>query len=314
MKSVHICQTVGPCPERQLDTQKIKAFLLKNNYLLVKKPRQADYIVLITCAFNEACEDLSIDAVCRLNEYSGTLIVIGCLPAINEERLRKHFKGTVVPTRNIDELDKILKQDVSFGDIPDANAYWQDVSGARSLPLQGVIKTFFRKFRFNRRFLKMAVSHLVNDISGKRSKSYVVRVAWGCSGSCSYCCIKKAIGPLKSKSLADCLAEIKGGIQQKYASFTLLADDLGAYGNDFPNYVNYIALLREVIKLPKCENICIGGIDPKWIIRYWDDLDKILQSGKIKFITSSIQSGSDRILRLMRRDYEVEEIKISLNY
>lgn len=129
---------------------------------------------------------------------------------------------------------------------------------------------------------------------------FTLRISTGCLGKCSYCNIKRAIGPLKSKPIWFILDELKKGIASKKFRLNLVASDTGSYGLDigatFPQLLDAILVAdsRIIIQF-------IQDLHPKWLYRYKDDLIRIVGTKRIRSILTAVQSGSERILRLMNR-------------
>jgi MiaB/RimO family radical SAM methylthiotransferase len=136
---------------------------------------------------------------------------------------------------------------------------------------------------------------------------YYLRISRGCLSNCSYCAIRFAIGPLKSKPINECIKEFKKGLDAGYKKFIIVADDLGAYGQDINT--DFPTLLNELLKIEGEYEIELEESHPRWIVKYFDDLKKIISNHGIKKICIPIQSGSSRILKLMNRYSDVEKIK-----
>jgi len=116
------------------------------------------------------------------------------------------------------------------------------------------------------------------------------------------------VGPHISKSIESCVNEFKEGISLGYKTFLLSGDDTGAYGID--NLSSFPELLYKIIRLKETQyEIEIKGLNPVWMVKYIDDLEKILKSERINKISCPIQSASSRILKLMNRYSNVEKIK-----
>lgn len=132
-------------------------------------------------------------------------------------------------------------------------------------------------------------------------------ISRGCTKNCSYCAIKKAIGPLISKPLDQCVKEFKKGLSLGYKDFVITADDVGAYGLDINS--SFPKLLGKITSVEGDYNIEIQGLHPVWIVKYIDELEGILKRRKIKIIICPIQSGSSRLLKLMHRYHNTEKMK-----
>jgi tRNA A37 methylthiotransferase MiaB len=105
--------------------------------------------------------------------------------------------------------------------------------------------------------------------------------------------------------------EFKLGLQKGYNRFFLVAPDLGSYGIDIG--YNIVDLLQKLVELNESEyQIILNQINPVDLIRLLPGLEKILSSGKIEALGCQVESGSDRILELMGRDYRASDWKNSI--
>src|SRR5512133_2147447 len=104
--------TEGCCWRRVVDVKLIENFFTSNGWLITADAAAADVIILETCAFVRRTEDISIDEINKIVEskYKGTLIVSGCLPGINIDRLREHFSGSVINTADLEDFNLLFLQ------------------------------------------------------------------------------------------------------------------------------------------------------------------------------------------------------------
>jgi len=128
-------------------------------------------------------------------------------------------------------------------------------------------------------------------------------------GSCTYCAIKHAHGPLSSKPLPEILKEFDTGLQQGFKEFKIVAADTGSYGQDIGT--NIVELLKGLLNRCGDFRLSILDINPAFVVQYAPDLIEILSrsAGKIRCMMIPIQSGNDDILSLMKRDYNSIEVK-----
>jgi MiaB/RimO family radical SAM methylthiotransferase len=127
----------------------------------------------------------------------------------------------------------------------------------------------------------------------------------GCLGNCSYCAIKTAKGKLSSVPIEKVLETFKKGLADGHKRFILTADDTGAYGQDLGT--DLPTLIGKVLEIEGDYKLNIYHLEPNWFIKYFDYLKKVFNTSKIDVIFSPIQSGSDRILKAMRRPYKVKD-------
>ena len=303
MKKIYI--HVVACRRRLLDATKISDYLTKNDYKIVDKPKNADAIIFVTCAFINKIAEFSLDKVKFFQKYDAELIVAGCLPAIEKEKLSEIFDGKTLCTKDIDEIYQYFpEKKSSFSDIADANF------------LYGNLKNHSKKnsnyFRLRDYILKKTYGEhsFTYKILLKNPFFFLIRVSWGCLGNCSYCSIKKAIGSHKSKPLEECLNEFKKGLVQGHKHFLLTADDIGAYGLDIG--YTFLELLQGITEFEGDFKVCIESLKPIWIVKYFEQLKGVLASHKIQYIDCAIQSGSEKILESMNRYSNIKKISETL--
>jgi tRNA A37 methylthiotransferase MiaB len=129
-------------------------------------------------------------------------------------------------------------------------------------------------------------------------------ISSGCASNCTYCNIKLSRPKLKSMPLEDILERVN----QFYATnhhYVLCSDDCGSYGLDIGT--NFAVLLETLVLNFPDILINIKWVNPQWFIKYYDVIKKYVDTGNVIGIECPIQSGSDRILKLMNRPYTVEE-------
>ncbi|MFA4891479.1 MAG: hypothetical protein WC604_04010, partial [Candidatus Gracilibacteria bacterium] len=96
------------CANRYLDGEKYKNFFIQNNYEITNKIEEADYVLVNTCAFRKREEDIAIKRLIEFGKRkkkSAEIIVAGCLPAINKERMNKVFKGSHFAPKEISKIN-----------------------------------------------------------------------------------------------------------------------------------------------------------------------------------------------------------------
>ena len=303
------------CERREIDAQKIYNFLQKNNYAIVKNPQKADIIFFLSCGIIEKHTEACMDYIKEYQNYNGELIIGGCGPGIDRERIREIHKGKLISTKDLNDLDSIFpNEEFKFNQMEDATSKFstlknniyknQAVKIIKKIP---VIKNIFNvalKFIFLKLFGRYSFLYL--KAMGLK-KEYYMRISDGCLGKCSYCSLPLAIGTLKSKSFDDCIDEFKKGLKKGNRNFIITADDTGAYGTDSNRTI--LDLLYAITDFDGKYNILISSFNPVWLVKYIDDLIKIVAKNKIKSIVIPVQSGNARLLDLMGRFSDIGKIK-----
>lgn len=134
-----------------------------------------------------------------------------------------------------------------------------------------------------------------------------IRISTGCMGHCTYCAIPFANGKTKSRGIGDILRDIRESVKDGVSKIKFVSEDLGAYGQDHGTSI--VDLLRVVVTSNIDFELYLDNLNPNWISRYKRELIELFHSHKIaKTFYIPIQSGSDRILKLMKREYTISKI------
>ncbi|MGD8942645.1 MAG: MiaB/RimO family radical SAM methylthiotransferase [Desulfobacterales bacterium] len=288
------------CPRRAVDSQKIADYLETNNIKYTQDVKKADLIIVSTCAALKSREDLSKTAVTWYQEQKrqdAKIVVAGCLGKINPAVKKEFAEVVFISPREIDALDDMIAAKTPFKDIPDPNQIG-------SFPLFPDKRERQAKGdRLNRRL----------DLAYEKEELFTLRIATGCLGNCSYCAVKFAVGQLESKPLDTIVTEFKSGLDQGFENFVLIAGDVGCYGVDIG--ISVVELLSALFAVEGSYKIIIKEFNAQWVVKYFDELLHLFKRHyeKIDYIVVPVQSASNRILRLMKRPYTIEDVKKYLN-
>jgi len=300
------------CELRYLDCTKICKYLSINGHEIVNNPSDADIILFLTCGFTNYTRDFCLKKIEKFKKYDAELIVAGCIPGTDKEKLLEIFSGRTLTTKDLDKIDEFFPENkIKFNDIRDGHILYQNPT--RPANLTYIFNLFFKFDLIRKIYLLILISFGKIDVDtifysfSIKYPIFHLKVCSGCNGNCSYCAINRAIGKLKSKTIDKCVKEFKQGLEKGYKNFVLAADNVGSYGKDIDK--NLAVLLKNLIILPGQYNIAIREIGPYWIVKYNDELTNICKEGKITDIGIVVQSGSARILRLMNRYSNVNKIK-----
>lgn len=151
---------------------------------------------------------------------------------------------------------------------------------------------------------------------GPRTRVYV-KIEDGCESKCTYCAIPSARGKVRSKPMADVLAEVRGLSASAY-EIVLTGIETGSWGRDLPGAPTLADLIVELDKRKSCGRIRLGSLAPE-LLR-GDFVAKVKDAAILApHFHISIQSGSDNVLRAMKRRYTragalavIEEIRAAI--
>lgn len=135
-----------------------------------------------------------------------------------------------------------------------------------------------------------------------------IPIATGCSGRCSYCITKLARGGLESRSLDEIKERFDELISTSTKEVRLTCQDAAAYGKD--RDTDLIELLNELLKVEGDHRIRIGMMNVDTLRPIQDGLLEVMKNERVyKFLHLPLQSGSDKILENMNRNYTAQEWK-----
>ncbi len=283
------------CEQRQLETQKIINYLKLNNIEIVNSPKESNYAILVACAVDASSQNTSIIKLDRIiSEIKpGTkLIVGGCLPSISPYILKKYQPYELFSPRDItSKIGNLFDHlgNIKFSDVEEPN------------------KSIFDKTT------NTNISPRDNYDNAKQG--YKIRINDGCLQQCSYCRINEATGKLRSKQPEVILKEVQKAEDTCEKTIMILGGDTGAYGYDLNTRL--YKLLEEIAKIQNLSSLFIHDFNINWLIKDFDAYTNYFKLNehehKLNTINFPIQSGSDRILKSMKRNYTSEEIILTLN-
>ncbi len=138
-----------------------------------------------------------------------------------------------------------------------------------------------------------------------RTRAYV-KIEDGCESKCTYCAISPARGPVRSKLPADVIDEVEGLYKSGTREIVLTGIETGSYGKDFAEKYTLADLLCELDKRGSAERIRLGSLAPELVGRDFAEKVKNLKILAPHFHIS-MQSGSDDVLRAMKRRYNTKQ-------
>ena len=271
------------CQMNVHDSENIKALLEEMGFSEVYRMEDADLILLNTCAIRENAHNKVfgfLGRVKHLKEDKPSIItgICGCMAqeesVVNEIKDKYKWVDIVFGTHNISELPKILSDSIN-----------NNKQAIEVLSVEGDI---------------------VEDIPVKRDSIYKawVNIMYGCDKFCTYCIVPYTRGKQRSRNPKDIINEVKKLVKDGYSEVTLLGQNVNAYGKDLD--INYYMgdLLKDVAEtnIPRVRFVTSHPWD------FTDDMIDVIKKydNVMPYIHLPLQSGSNRILKLMGRRYTKE--------
>ena len=271
------------CTFNQGDSAKIIEIMKKNGFFL-SNLENSDIIIINTCAVKHATEAKILDFIRRSISINGSkfFIITGCLPLIDKKifNIIEHEignRGFILHPHQIAELSLLLQQNKFI--------------------TKSIANEIFHPIR-DKSFL---LPSLLN------SNMVQIQISEGCNNSCTYCCTTIARGKLISFNDKQIVQQIEYFSKKGVKEFHLTSQDLGNY--NFQG-LKLHDLLFKISEIKGQFKVRLGMLNPEYIVKNGDEFLKIFEDNRFfRFLHIPIQSGSNRILKLMKRDYTVEDME-----
>ncbi len=307
-KKVYTLQVSPGCNCLRLDCDNFERLFLNNGYITTDKITKASVIIIGTCTSEKTSEDDSLRSIgkaIKCIHKDAALIITGCFANVYKDKLERQYNCLVVKT---DELD-LVKEKFNLSKPFDLNSCRNNMYISKKGKQWRATWKVLNIFRDVLRFIFPSAGKLLErflNVSYEYSpKSYMVKVSEGCANCCSYCFVKKARGHIRSRKTGLITEEIKSALIKGHQHFVLVSDDFTSYGIDIGT--DFIDLLRNIFLIADNFSITIRNFNPGNCMARLDDFIEMIVPGKIKCIELILQSGSNKILNLMNRNYTKED-------
>ena len=265
------------CTFNKADGQIMAGVLNENNIDLVDNIDDADVIIVNTCYVKLPTENKIVYKIQQLqkNYPDKKIIVGGCMVEIDPEKLDGIGPDcSWIGPHQLNKVADVVKQ-----------TYCGEV---------------IRECGFSKES-KVGVPKVTDD-----SLIHIIQICEGCLGACAFCCTRFARGPLNSYPITDIVAEAKEAIENGACEIQLTAQDTAAFGRDSGEKLS--TLIKEVANLDGDFRVRVGMMHPKNILNDVDEIIDAIKEPKVyNFIHLPIQSGSDKVLKEMRRGHTIDQ-------
>lgn len=308
--NVYIDSANWLCEINLLNYSMINRYLKENDHNIIDNPSKADYIIIISCGFTKDSEDTSADLFKEhysTKKKKANIIMFGCLIKINPDLINS-LDGLPIDFKEGMKIDKIFYKKTKFEDIKpycDMKKFEKlyinkiNVKPSKNIPVAftSLMLPLSKKLRRN-------YHKIINDLIA--TNKILIEISSGCASNCKYCVIKKTRGKICSRQIDDIISDIKK-LYDPTKELFLVADDCSCYGFDIKT--NLYDLLFEINKNFPDLLINLDNINPYWLEKYPDKYIKLFSEFNISYATIPLQSGSNRILKDMNRNYDVKKIQ-----
>ncbi|BBI01337.1 adenosine tRNA methylthiotransferase [Buchnera aphidicola (Nipponaphis monzeni)] len=287
MKKIFI-KTWG-CQMNEYDSSIVTNTLIKTNkYELTKFSKNADILILNTCSVREKAQEKLFHQLGRwkqLKMHNPNIIIAvgGCVAVQEKGNLYKRapYIDIIFGTQTLHQLPQLIQQ----------------TSKVRKL-IVNVQSLGLKKYNDHNHIYKPNVSALIPIIEG-------------CSKYCSFCIVPYTRGKEISRPVKNILSEILFSVQKGVKEIVLLGQNVNAYKIKKKNHINHCSfakLLKLIANIKGVERIRFITSNP---INFSDDIIALYKTN-FKLTNSlhlPVQSGSNKILKLMKRGYDIDQYK-----
>ena len=263
------------CKVNIYESEYVENLLKNNGYEIVPFDSEADIYIINTCSVTNEADRKSRKIISRARRENtdAIIVVMGCYSQVKS-----------------DDIDA----DIVIGN--------KDKSKIIELIEEVINKKNKIKKIYNLRDIDEFESMEINNFDS-HTRAFV-KIQDGCNAFCSYCIIPYTRGKIRSKKPEDVIKEVSNLVKNGYKEIILTGIHTGKYGLDFDNYGLY-DLLSELIKIDGIYRIRLSSIE---INELTDDILSLVKKSDViaRHFHIPLQSGSDKILKLMNRKYDLD--------
>ena len=268
--------TLG-CKVNTYESNVMKDILINNGFIEATDDEIADIYVVNTCTVTNTADNKSLKVIrqVRRKNESAIVVAVGCMIQYRSE-----------------DINLFNDVDILIGNINKTK-----------------IALYIKEFLNNKKQI-IAVTKMDNasfenmQLNNFNKTRAFVKIQDGCNNFCSYCIIPYTRGDVRSKEKDVVLKEIEALVLSGHKEVVLTGIHTGNYGAEFNNY-DFADLLNDIVKIKGLKRIRISSIE---ITELNDRVLEIIKNNHIlvDHMHIPLQSGCDKILKLMNRKYDVK--------
>lgn len=271
--------TLG-CKVNQYDTQAMLEIFQQAGYQAVSMDRPADVYLVNTCTVTGTGDKKSLQLIRKIRREhpSSILVVCGCMAQQRGEELLSTGADLVLGTQRRGEILSLVEQVRNTG-----------------APLCAV-----EPLQEGQPFERLSIT------TQNEHTRAVLKIQEGCCNHCSYCIIPAVRGPIRSRPLDDILSEVTRLSASGFREVVLTGIHLCSYGRDLDSAVTLLDVIHAVQQVDGILRIRLGSLEPT--VATPEFASALRQSDKLcPQFHLALQSGSDSVLRRMRRRYNTAQ-------
>jgi threonylcarbamoyladenosine tRNA methylthiotransferase CDKAL1 len=266
------------CSSSMADYEMICGLLKEAGFEIAATQGEGVVNLIVTCSVKDRTEHRMVSRIKEMTSSGKPLIVAGCLPKADTARVESlNSSASLLGPNSIDKAPELVRSALAGGKLV-------------ALEDSSLVKVNIPRVRLN-------------------SSVSIVEIASGCLSQCSFCQTKNVKGWLRSYRIGDIVRQIKADIQSGCKEVWLSSTDNGCYGRD--SNTNLVELLSACCSIEGDFKIRLGMMNPMYLPGMLDSMIRVFSENDklFKFLHIPVQSGSNRILKKMRRGHTANTFK-----
>lgn len=274
--------TLG-CKVNHYESEAMMDLFKKAGYQIVDFDEKADIYVVNSCTVTNEAARKSRQLARRAKRLNRNSIValVGCYTQVSPEEV-KEIEGVdlLIGTKRRKDIVDLVEKTRKTGHSTIELVHWKELTEYEELKIEELRET---------------------------TRAYV-KIEEGCNQFCSYCIIPYARGPVRSRQMDLVEEEVNELVEKGVKEIILTGTHLGAYGYDWKDRNSLSKLIEKLLPIKGLEHIRLSSIEITEVTDHL--LDLMAHESKLcPHLHLPLQSGSDRILKAMKRPYTTYKFK-----
>ena len=270
------------CKVNIYESEYVERLLNNNGFTIVPFDSDADIYIINTCSVTNEADRKSRQIISRARRENkdAIIVVMGCYSQVKSDNIDADI---VIGNKDKSKIVELINE------VIDKKKKIKKIYNLRDI----------------NEFESMEIDNFDNHTRA------FVKIQDGCNAFCSYCIIPYTRGSIRSKKPEDVIREVTNLVNNGYKEIILTGIHTGKYGLDLENYTLY-DLLLEIIKIKGIYRVRLSSIE---INELTDDILELVRNSKViaRHFHIPLQSGSDKILKLMNRKYDLNYFRNRIN-
>jgi len=263
------------CSASMADSEMISGLLNGAGYEIASRQSEGVLNLIVTCSVKDTTEHRMVSRIKAMSKSGKPLVVAGCLPKADRAKVEAlNPSASLLGPHSIENAAAVVGS---------------ALTGSRLVALEDSASD---KVNIPRVRLNPSVS--------------IVEIASGCMSECTFCQTKIAKGWLRSYRIGDIVRQIRADLEAGCKEVWLTSTDNGCYGKDIGT--NLVELLKACCSIDGNFKIRLGMMNPTYMPEMLDRMvGAFYENDKLfKFLHIPVESGSDRVLRKMKRGHSAK--------